>query len=143
MSFWDTSAIIPLLLAEPSSAAMRLLAAEAPALVVWWGTPVEALSAVARRVRDGGLSHAEAEDVRDRLARLSLAWTEVLPGDRVREHAGRLLRRHPLRAADTLQLGAALTWADGRPEGHPFISLDARLSEAARGEGFRISVDGA
>jgi predicted nucleic acid-binding protein len=142
VSFWDTSAIIPLLLAEPSSGAMRALAQETPVVVVWWGTPVEVLSTVARRVRDGGLSHADADRVRDRLTRLSLAWTEVLPGDRVREHAGRLLRRHPLRAADALQLGAAMTWADGRPDGHPFISLDTRLSEAARGEGFGVPPEG-
>lgn len=42
----------------------------------------------------------------------------------------------PHRAADGLQLAAALTWARGRPPGHAFVSLDARLAEAARREGF-------
>ena len=35
-------------------------------------------------------------------------WTEVPPIERVRDQASRLLRVHPLRAADALQLAAAL-----------------------------------
>ena len=81
MIFWDTSAIVPLLVEEPS-------------------TP---------RVRD-----------------------------MVREHADNLLLRHPLRAADALQLGAAITLAQGRPRGHRFATLDLRLADAALGEGFDL-----
>ena len=40
---------------------------------------------------------------------------EVLPAEAVREQAARLLRLHPLRAADALQLAAALVWADSPP----------------------------
>jgi hypothetical protein len=43
-----------------------------------------------------------------------------------------------LRASDALQLGAALTWTRGRPRQHPFATLDNRLAEAARGEGFSL-----
>ena len=56
----------------------------------------------------------------------------------LRERAEGLLRRHPLRAGDALQLAAALTWAQSRPKGMRFLSLDARLSEAADREGFTV-----
>jgi len=59
------------------------------------------------------------------------------PDEEVRRQARRLLRVHPLRAADALQLGAAIVWA-GRYEGREFVSLDARLREAARLEGFAV-----
>lgn len=135
MIFWDTSAIVPLLVAEERSAQVaRLLRAE-PELVVWWGTPVECLSAIARRERED-MGRASADSARAVLAALATAWTEMLASSEVREHAGRLLLRHPLRAADALQLGAALTWAEGRPSGHRFATLDERLREAARREGF-------
>ena len=68
---------------------------------------------------------------------LSISWTEVLPTDSVRSQAERLLLRHPLRAADALQLAAAMLWVDAEPDGHPLITFDGRLAEAARGEGFR------
>jgi predicted nucleic acid-binding protein len=66
------------------------------------------------------------------------AEAEVLAGEEVREHAGRLFLRHRLRTADALQLGAALTWARGRPRRHRIATLDQRLAEAARGEGFGL-----
>jgi hypothetical protein len=46
--------------------------------------------------------------------------------------------RHPLRAADALQLGAALRWAENNPRGHRFHTLDSRLTDAARREGFDL-----
>jgi len=56
----------------------------------------------------------------------------------VRESAGRVLLLHPLRAADSLQLAAALLWARSRPAGHDFVCLDERLREAASREGFVV-----
>jgi hypothetical protein len=52
--------------------------------------------------------------------------------------ASRLLRVHPLRAADALQLAAALAAAKGDPSSLDVVCLDQRLSEAARREGFRV-----
>ena len=52
--------------------------------------------------------------------------------------AVRLLRVHPLRGADALQLGAALVWADGAPSGLVLHTLDRRLALAAEREGFRV-----
>jgi hypothetical protein len=50
---------------------------------------------------------------------------------------------HDLRAADALQLAAAIEAAEGRPRGLGFVTLDLRLADAARREGFRVIVPGA
>lgn len=138
MIFWDTSAVVPLLVIEPISPDVRKVAQADPHILVWWGTAVECLSAIARREREGVLSRAAADQSRRVLEQLRKAWHEVLPSETVRDHAIHLLLRHPLRAADALQLGAALTWTGGRPGRYSFCALDARLAEAARGEGFQL-----
>jgi uncharacterized protein len=56
----------------------------------------------------------------------------------VRRTAERLLRTHPLRAAGSLQLAAALIAADHNPTSLDIVCLDARLSRSARREGFTV-----
>jgi predicted nucleic acid-binding protein len=135
--FWDTSAVVPLLVAESTSPAITELA-RVSTLLVWWGTSVECLSAIARREGDGTLTSEAADQARRRLNLLRESWSEVIPSEQVRENAERALLRHPLRAADALQLGAALRWAENNPRGHRFHSLDDRLTKAARREGFEL-----
>lgn len=137
MIFWDTSAIVPLVVKEATSPSIAELA-RTSTLLVWWGTAVECLSAVARRERDAVLASDEADQAKRRLDVLRGSWNEILPSEQVRENAERALLRHPLRAADALQLGAALRWAKNNPHGHRFHSLDRRLAEAARREGFEL-----
>ena len=62
----------------------------------------------------------------------------VAPTDELRHRAGRLLAVHPLRAADALQLAAALEWCEQQPQGEGFATLDARLAQAAAAEGFTV-----
>jgi uncharacterized protein len=109
-----------------------------PVMLVWWGTPVECVSAIARRERDGALSLADATAAIGSLRALALAWHEILPSEAVRSTAQRILRVHPLRAADSLQLAAAVVGAERDPASLPLVSLDERLSEAATREGFPI-----
>lgn len=109
-----------------------------PDMVVWWATEVECESAVARIQREGIVSPQEAEVARQRLEDLGDLWQEVEPGERQRRTARRLLRTHALRAADALQLSAALVAAEGEPAGLEFLTLDDRLADAARREGFRV-----
>ena len=45
---------------------------------------------------------------------------------------------HPLRAADALQLGAALVVAENRTAPLTFVTFDRRLAEAAEREGFEV-----
>ncbi|MCL5966756.1 MAG: type II toxin-antitoxin system VapC family toxin [Deltaproteobacteria bacterium] len=137
MMYWDASAVIPLCLKEPATPVVREIARRDGAIAAWWGTPVECLSAFARLRREGVLATDGERQARLVLSRLVSVWTEILPGDNVREGAARALLLHPLRAADSLQLAAALVWADGRPAGQPFVCLDTRLRESAAREGFR------
>jgi predicted nucleic acid-binding protein len=139
MRFWDASAIVPLLLAEDGRVAVLGELERDPAMFVWWGTPVECVSAIGRREREGALALADATLAIDRLRALAEAWHEVLPSDTVRATAQRLLRVHPLRAADSLQLAAAVVASEGDPARLPFVSLDERLNEAALREGFRVA----
>jgi len=69
----------------------------------------------------------------------------VLPSDAVREQARRVLRAHPLRAADAQlraadaqQLAAAVVASGQRPSSLPVVCLDEWLGEAARREGFVV-----
>jgi len=101
---------------------------------VWWATEVECASTLARLERDGTDS-AIIEAALTRLAALREDWNEISPGDSVRVIAERLLRIHPLRSADALQLAAALVLADGEPRSVTFLSFDDRLRQAARLEG--------
>lgn len=142
MIFWDTSAVVPLLVQEPGSGWAGELLERDSAMLVWWGTVVECRSALARRERDGTLAPEAADAAGARLHALENVWSEVLASEAVRDHAVRLLRVHDLRAADAFQLAAALTWAQGRPASHPFATLDGRLGRAARAEGFDVELMG-
>lgn len=136
--FWDASALLPLLVEEATSPATQIEHAVDPRIAAWWGTTVECGSALARRERDGAL----VDRGRELLALLSTSWSEVPPTDDVRRTARRLVRVHPLRGADALQLAAAIAAADGRPETLPFVTLDTRLGDAARREGFSVILPG-
>jgi hypothetical protein len=135
--YWDTSAIGPLLVDEPRTARARELLARDADLAIWWATPVECRSMLARRGREGGLSAGDETEAGSRLDMLRGAWYEVLPSEGVRTRARRLLRLHALRAADALQLAAALVWAR-EEENAEFVSADGRLCEAARLEGLVV-----
>lgn len=130
--------MVPLLLAEPQRERLLDELERDAVMLVWWGTPVECVSALARREREGALSLADATVAVSRLRSLAISWEEVLPSEAVRTAAQRLLRVHALRAADSLQLAAALVAAERDPGTLPLVSLDERLNEAALREGFAI-----
>lgn len=136
MRYWDSSAIAPLLVQESQSDNMARLFREDPAVVTWWGTSVECVSAIARHERDGALSTTDAAAAIGILR--ALTWMEVPATDLVREQTTRLLRLHPLRAGDALQLGAAIVAADFQPSTLELVTLDGRLAAAAEREGFVV-----
>lgn len=138
MIFWDASAIIPLCINEPQTKVVKNILKKDGSMAAWWGSVVECHSAFARLRRDGFLKHKEEDQVRNLLAILSEAWTEIEPSEDIRDIASRLLLLHPLRAADSLQLAAALVCAGKTPKGHYFACLDRRLRDAARKEGFTV-----
>ena len=108
-------------------------------VTLWWGAPVECLSAIYRRHRETPVPAPVLTAALNRLRALIEDADTVSPTDEVRRRAGRLVGAHPLRAADALQLGAALVWCEEQSHGELFVCLDARLREAARREGFSLS----
>ena len=138
MNFWDSSAILPLLVAETSTSDMQTLYSQQPEMVAWWATPVECASALARLEREGHMEAASVSQAMRQLDVLRESWHEVQPVDPVRQMASRLLRAHPLRAADGWQLAAALVASEHQPGAWQFICLDNRLATAAEREGFRV-----
>lgn len=138
MKFWDTSALVPLLLEEAASEPVRELYGADPAVAVAWTTAVECASAVARVERDGELTVDQARAVFARLDELIRTSYEVEPGANLRDIARRLLRVHSLRAADAIQLASATLAAEGRPSTLTVVTLDERLETAALREGFVV-----
>lgn len=141
MRFWDSSAIVPLCLKESSSGILRRLVAADEDIVVWWATRIECQSALARRRREGDLSEDAVLKAKAVLTALANVWSEVQPGERLRERAERLLMLHPLRTDDAFQLSAALIWAEESPKDQAIVCLDHNLRESARKEGFTVLPD--
>ena len=136
MKFWDSSAVVPLLVPEAMSRSLQRLYDAHPAMFAWWATEIECTSAIARRQRLRELRADVVAEAFVRLSGLRAGWHEVEPGEEVRESAKRLLRVHDLRTGDALQLAAAFFVAEARPSTLEFVSLDDRLLAAARLEGF-------
>lgn len=136
-AFWDSSALNPLLVSEPTSPWARAMATQFTP-VVWWATPVEIHSAIARVHRSGRFDDLARKLALNRLAEMQRDWQEILPSDAVRDQAQTLLDTYPLRAADSLQLAAALIWCRNRATGRNFLCADSRLAEAAAVAGFTV-----
>lgn len=138
MRFWDSSAVVPLVVRQAASPRTDEWLREDADLVIWTLTPVEVASAVRRLVREGALEEELAMEAERRSGELVDASHLVVDLESVKAQAKRLLRLHALRAADALQLAAAIEWAGGHPAGRIVHTLDDRLGEAARREGFRV-----
>ncbi len=135
MRYWDASALVPLCVVEAGTPAARRLVRDG--IVTWALSAVEIAAAIERRGREGALTDTDRAAARTALRELSAAWTEISAIGAVRERGLRLVATHPLRAADAMQLGAALVAVSDRTGGHEFVCADRRLREAAAREGFR------
>jgi predicted nucleic acid-binding protein len=138
LRFWDSSAIVPLIVTEASTNELLASAARDPVMCVWWATEVECTSALSRLEREGAMTEGAIATAFERLDCLAESWNEVQPTAAVRATARRLLRVHPLRGADSLQLAAAVIASEGLPASLKLVTLDERLAGAARREGFTV-----
>ena len=138
MRFWDSSAIVPLMFVEPGSARVRNWFDSDSEIIVWTLTRVELLSAIARLRREDSRSATILTVARRNIMRAWNGWSEITNVELVRRHAERLVESYPLRAADALQLGAALIAAEGDPTKLELVTLDRNLADAAEREGFAV-----
>jgi predicted nucleic acid-binding protein len=137
-AFWDTSAIVPLCCYQAQTAKAVQIARTYARLVIWWATAVEVVSSFNRLYRERNLTLEGKQHALNRLAYLRRRWNEVQPTTEVRDTAERLLNVHTLRAADALQLSAALVWCSHHAQGRHFIGADGELAKAAEAEGFTV-----
>ena len=126
------------MLDEPATPVASRLLHEDGEVGVWWGTWVECSVAISRTRREGRTDEDGEGSARSVLDFLSETWFEVEPTSELRLLASLLSRDHPLKAADTLQLAAALRWCEGETVGASFVCLDNRLRRAASDEGFDV-----
>ena len=135
VAFWDTSALVPLCAHQGITPRVVALFRNY-GMVVWWVTPVEIASALRRLVRMKQLTPDEWVTSRRLALDLAESWQVVQPSNALRDHATRLVDRYDLKAADGMQLAAALEWCDKAPRGEVFLTADQRLREAAVLSGF-------
>ncbi len=138
MKYWDSSALVPLCMEEAATERMIGLYRADPAVITWWGSEIECASALARLEREGLMATERVSAAMERLKDLRAAWHEIQPSQVLRDTAVRLLRVHPLRAADAMQLSSAVIASDREPSALEIVTLDARLASAARREGFAV-----
>jgi len=110
------------------------------AVTVWMMTRVELANALARRRRETPHPATMWEEIDRKVLTATGEWDEVIDAAAVRERAMSLVPVHALRAADLLQLGAAIVAADDDPASLEFVTLDRRLADAARREGFSVLI---
>jgi predicted nucleic acid-binding protein len=133
--FWDASTLIPLCVRQSITPSIESLY-ESYRVVIWWATPVEIASALARLVRTREISTSDCAKARRVAVVLADEWSVIEPSNALRDHAMRLVERYDLKAADAMQLAAALDWCDKVPRGEVFLTADQRLREAALLSGF-------
>jgi predicted nucleic acid-binding protein len=138
-AFWDASALVPLCVRQSVTPNLESLY-ESYQAVVWWATPVEIASALAQLVRVREISSVDWVKARQVAAALAGEWSVIEPSNMLRAHAAQLVDRYELKAADALQLAAALDWCEGAPQGQIFIAADQRLREVAVLSGFDAKV---
>ena len=135
LAFWDAGALVPLCVRQgitPQAIALY----KTHDAVVWWATPTEIASALARLLRMKQLdSRAWAKS--NKLAQsLADSWSVIQPSDALRATSIRLVDRYDLRAANSFQLAAALEWCEYAPQGRVFLTADQKLRDAALLSGF-------
>ncbi len=138
MRYWDTSAIVPLFVAEPMTDLTRSWLRDDDAIVTWMWSKVEIASATERRTREGVLPREHRRSIMGRLQEFSATWHEVIEVLAVRSRSLSLLARQPLRAADAAQLGAAMHVQEQLGVPLKFVCLDRHLAEAAEREGLVV-----
>lgn len=138
MKFWDSSALVAAVVVESGTASIRGIGHRDPDRVIWRLTEIEIASGLWRRRRSNDLTEdarSVAQHGADQLLSNAIVIADVPP---VVNRARRLLATHNLRAADALQLAAALVATEDQPSRFAFVTLDDRLAEAASREGFTV-----
>ena len=133
--FWDSSALVPLCVRQSITPQVLGLYKNYD-VVVWWATPVEITSALARLLRMKQIDTGDYAKACKLAKDLFDSWSVIQPSDSLLSRAIQIAERYDLRAADSLQLAAAMEWCSDNPKGRVFLTTDQKLLEAALLGGF-------
>ncbi len=139
MKFWDSSAIVPLLVEEKETDYCLKTISDDKEMLIWCLSGLEVMSALCRRAREGSLNAHYFQATKRHLKDLVERAYEVKASEQVKQRAARLLEVHPLRAADACQLASALVATHEDPDRLVIVSFDQRLKNAAIKEGFTVN----
>jgi predicted nucleic acid-binding protein len=138
--FLDSSALVKGYRNEAGTRRVSDLLRGADPLLIAQLAHLEVSSAIVRRAHESQASAATVQQSLDELDREVTSSLEVIRiNDALMYNAILLTRTHRLRAADAMQLAAALIARD-RVEGQEliFVSADEELNAAAMAEGLRV-----
>lgn len=139
MKFWDSSAIVPLVVNEEETDYCLKTLSHDQEMLIWCLSRLEVMSALCRQVRDKTFSDTEFQKAKTRMNDLIERAYEVKAIEKVKQRALRLLEVHPLRAADACQLASALVASQEDPGRLTIVCFDQRLMKAAIKEGFVVN----
>jgi len=139
MKFWDSSALVPLLIDEEFSDYCLETLSKDQEMLIWCLSKVEVFSAFCRRNREGILSDSDFQAAKAALDYLVERAYEINALEKVTVRALRLMEVHPLRAADACQLASALVATQEDPHRLALVCFDDRLKTAAMKEGFTVN----
>ena len=137
VAFWDASVLVTLCVDQTPTPHALVLESHYR-IAVWWATHVEIASALAQLLRQQKITAIEYAHAKQQAENLANIWRTVAPSARIAFEARVLLEQYTLRAADALQLAAAMEWCEGQPNGKVFLTFDRRLREAAGLAGFAL-----
>ena len=137
--YWDTSALLAVLLDEAAAPRAKQLANEGglPGYTSFF-TFIEMESAFSRRISEGILVREALSGLRLKAREIETALIVVWPDQSLLDDARRIVSETGLRPGDALQLASARV-ALKSEEAMRFASLDHRLNEAAQAVGLSLA----
>ena len=137
IAYFDTSAIVPLLVREPTSDHCARLWDDATRIVCARLIYPEACAALARAVRMRRLTSTQMVAATAELDELVAQIDFIELSENLARTAGRLAQQHGLRGYDAVHLAAGVTIAD---HDVVLVTCDADLAAAARSTGLATAV---
>jgi uncharacterized protein len=139
IAYFDTSAIVPLMIDEPASTMCERLWDESDRIVSVRLLYPEARAALARARRMQRITSAELTAAVDELDVIATQVDHIEVADELAHTAGELAQTHGLRGYDAVHLAAATAVAQGD---FVLVTGDSALSTAARSLGISVALIG-
>lgn len=141
MLFLDASALVKRYIEEEGSEVVAEATAGQPVAISRLSA-TEVASAICRRCREGDMGVEQREAALLTLDAERSSFHVVEFTEEITTRAAALLRRHPLRASDSVQLASCLLLADELGTPARLVAFDDRLADAAQAEGVECLAGG-